>query len=361
MKIFHLIPNLSGGGAERQLSYLAPELVRMGHEVHVVYVSQGPEKSEMPGVVLHQLKLRSNYDPFLLWQVIRLIHVIKPDIIHTWIMQMDIIGGIAARLTKVPWLLREPSSIMAYSASWKNNLRVRVGSGARAIVCNSLGGMEYWKIRLPHKYSCLVPNGLPLQKIDLISRALPAGLAESQRPIVLYVGRLTSDISASKNLITFLKALASVKQQQDVFGIFCGDGPQRGQLEELRHKLGMDRDVHFTRYLSASSVWAIMKKASVFVSLSAFEGCPNTVMEAMACACPLVLSDISAHREILDENCARFVEPSNVQQIAEAIVQVLKDREASQYRALKAKEKTRKWSISEMAQQYEIIYKQIIK
>ena len=88
-------------------------------------------------------------------------------------------------------------------------------------------------------------------------------------------------------------------------GILCGEGPQRSELEVMRHKLGLDADVHFTGHLPAASVWALMKKASVFVSLSAYEGCPNTVMEAMACGCPLVLSDIPAHREILDESvCA---------------------------------------------------------
>ena len=95
IRILHLIHSLSGGGAERQFSYLAPELARMGHNVHVAYSNEGPEKPELPGVVLHRLKSLSNYDPYLLWQLIRLIRHIKPDIIQTWIPQMDILGGIA--------------------------------------------------------------------------------------------------------------------------------------------------------------------------------------------------------------------------------------------------------------------------
>jgi glycosyltransferase involved in cell wall biosynthesis len=150
MHILHLIPALSGGGAERQLSYLAPELVRMGHEVHIAYSKEGPNKPELPGILLHQLKSRSNYDPYLLWQLVRIIRRIKPDIIHTWILQMDILGGIAARLNRIPWIFREPSSAMGYPPTWKNRLRVRVGSGATAIVSNSFGGYEYWKSHLPH-------------------------------------------------------------------------------------------------------------------------------------------------------------------------------------------------------------------
>ena len=103
-----------------------------------------------------------------------------------------------------------------------------------------------------------------------------------------------------------------------------------------------------------------MKKASVFVSLSSYEGCPNSVMEAMVCGCPLVVSDIPAHREILDESCALFVDISNIKQTADTIIQVLRDADASKERALMAKQKTQEWSIHNMARNYERIYKELI-
>ncbi|MFH1902560.1 MAG: glycosyltransferase [Candidatus Omnitrophota bacterium] len=357
MKILHLIPSLSGGGAERQLSYLAPELVRMGHDVHIAYSKDGPCKPELPGVVLHKLKSRSNYNPYLLWQLVRLIWRIRPDIIHTWILQMDILGGMAAKLNRVPWIFREPVSGMAYPLTWKYHLRVRVGSGASAIVSNSLGGDEYWKTKLPYSRRYVVPNGLPVQEIDITPAALPAGLAMSEAPIVLYAGRMEK---VQKRLKAFLEALACVRKQQNVLGVLCGEGPQRGELEGLRHKLGLDGYVHFTGHLPAVSVWALMKKASVFVSLSAYEGCPNSVMEAMACNCPLVLSDIPAHREILNESCALFVDPSNIQHTADAIMHALCDANASKVRALIAKQKTLEWSIAGMARNWERVYQELI-
>lgn len=359
MRILHLIPNLSGGGAERQLSYLAPELSRMGHDVHIGYLRKGPHRPELAGVVLHQLKGRSNYDPYLLWQLDRLVRLIKPDIIHTWILQMDIMCGMVARLIGIPWIFRESSSTMAYSPTWKNRLRVRVGSGANAIVSNSRGGDEYWKTQLPYSRRYVVPNALPVNEIDRTVAAWPPGLPKSEAPIVLYVGRLTSDVSASKNLKAFLEALVCVRQQQNVLGILCGEGPQRAELEALRHKLGLAADIHFTGYLPAPSIWALMKKASVFVSLSVYEGCPNTVMEAMACGCPLVLSDIPAHREILDESCALFVNTFNIQQTANSILQTLRNADVSRARALIAKQKTRVWSIAEMARIYERVYREV--
>src|SRR4030095_15906440 len=106
--------------------------------------------------------------------------------------------------------------------------------------------------------------------------------------------------------------------------------------------------------------WALMKAASVFVSLSDYEGCPNAVMEAMACGCPLVVSDIPAHREIVDQECAFLVEQGNARQAATAIIDVLRNSGPTQRRASNAKEKTRRWSVSATAKQYENLYKDII-
>jgi glycosyltransferase involved in cell wall biosynthesis len=125
----------------------------------------------------------------------------------------------------------------------------------------------------------------------------------------------------------------------------------------LRYKHGLTVDVHFTGYLPTSAIWALMKKASIFASLSSYEGCPNAVMEAMVCGCPLVISDIPAHRQILDESCALFVNLSDVHQTANAIIQILDDSEAAKGRALIAKQKTIDWSIAGMARNYEKVYK----
>jgi glycosyltransferase involved in cell wall biosynthesis len=131
-------------------------------------------------------------------------------------------------------------------------------------------------------------------------------------------------------------------------------------LETLKNKLGLEACVQFAGHLPNASVWALMKKAAVFVSLSAYEGCPNSVMEAMACGCPLVLSDIPAHREILDESLTLFVDPINVQVVAAAIAQTLDDQDASKGRAFIAKQKSKRWSVEKAARDYEKVYEEVI-
>lgn len=360
MRILHLTPYLSGGGAEQQLHYLSAELANRGHDVSVAYLRDGPSRQELARVKAHRLIAANNHSPRLLWQLVKLIKRIRPDIIGTWMLQMDILGGVAARLTQTPWVLHEQSSAQGYSSSWKTRLRVRVGATANGIVSNSVGGDDYWKRQLPNTWRCIVRNGLLIGEIATTPTALVARLVKPDLPIVLYVGRLTSDRSGVKNLPAFIKALACVSLEQEVLGIVCGEGPQRLELEALAHRLRLDGWVHFTGHLPSTSVWALMKSASLFVSLSAYEGCPNAVMEALACECPVILSDIPAHRELVDERSAVFTDPTNIEEIARAIVLALRSEETTRARAFIAKEKVKDWSVSEMGRRYERVYEEAI-
>lgn len=361
MRILHLIPNLSGGGAEQQLCQLSSMLVQMGHCVHIAFTEVGPEMPKLDGVMLHNLKLKTNYDPCLIWQIVLLIKRIKPDLIHSWILQMDIIGGVVSWLLGVPWIIREPSSTMAYPKSWKNNLRILLASRASAIISNSKDGDDYWKNRLPQSIRHIIPNATPSNRIEKIAPAFPRGISDPKTPTILYVGRLSAGASGNKNLKYLIKTMALINQKSSVMGIICGEGPQRIELGTLIQKLGLTDHVLLTGHLPSDSVWALMKKASVFVSLSAYEGCPNTVLEAIACGCQLVLSDIPAHREIASHNGALFVTPSNIKQTANTIMKALKSLKTLDENKSIAIRNNGRFSFLDIAKRYEQVYKSSLR
>lgn len=357
MRILYLIPWLSSGGAERQLGYLATGMIKLGHNVHIAYIYDGPAKPALPDVHLHKFISRSNYDPRLLWQLFNMIRRIKPDIIHTWNPQMDILGGIVSRIKSIPWILSEPSSAGLYRGTWKDLLRVFLSSGAKAIIANSNGGLEYWRSKVPDANSYLIRNGILVDEIEKVEPGFPIDISDDV-PVLLFVGRFEEKI---KQPHLFIKAVAQVLLKNKVKGILCGDGPQMHALKKLRHDFDLDTHIHFTGFLPATKVWALMKKAAILISPSLFEGCPNTVLEAILCGCPLVISDIPAHREILDEKCALFFDPYSIQQMVDQILRTLNDAETSTIRCNNAKQKTQQWSLAEMARKHELIYKKILK
>jgi glycosyltransferase involved in cell wall biosynthesis len=104
----------------------------------------------------------------------------------------------------------------------------------------------------------------------------------------------------------------------DVEAVFLGDGPLRGELERARAALENRARIHILGY--STEVWGWLKRSSLYVSLSRFEGSPNTVLEAVACGCPVVLSDIEAHREVAAQlTNATLVSTSEPTAIADAI------------------------------------------
>jgi glycosyltransferase involved in cell wall biosynthesis len=358
MRILHLIPKLSSGGTERQLAYVCNELILSGHEVHIAYLQDA--KGEIifnTDVRLHKLRTSNNHNPKLVLQLIKLIKDIAPDIVNTWILQMDILGGIASLYCRVPFVLREPSSALAYPANWKNKLRILIGKYSVAIIANSNDGIKYWKKFAPNHIYYKILNGLPIEKINTAPSSYNCGVQESEFPVLLYVGRLVSDLSGEKNLINLLKALAIVNNFRKVNCILCGDGPQRSELEKLRNDLNISDKVLFVNHINPHMVWGLMKKSTIFISLSSFEGCPNSVLEAIACKCPLILSDIPAHKEILDSNEAKFVNHLNINSIADGILEVLKNTFSFKEQAIKNVEKTTKWSTKLMFQSFEEVYR----
>lgn len=341
MKILYCIPTLDYGGAERQLCYLAAELARQGHEVHVACGRRGPLDGALTSATLHDVGARRTHDPRLFFRLVRLMRRLKPDVVQTCLTQMDVAAGAAALLTRTPWVLREPSTALSYPRGWKTQLRRRLGLRADAIVANSPGGDAYWRDAGAARRH-VVRNAIPFAEIDTSSTAPPAG-----RPLVLFAGRLDD----GKNAGTLVEALARL--DVDCEAIFCGDGPQRAELERRARELGLSAT--FPGYVA--NVLERMRGAAVVVSLSRYEGAPNVVMEAMACGTPLVVSAIDAHRHLLDDASALFAPPDDIAAAAAAIRTALLDRDAAIERARNARENAKTYSVEATARAYSAIYK----
>jgi glycosyltransferase involved in cell wall biosynthesis len=356
-RILQLVASLGGGGAETQLGYLCGGLVQRGWQVDVGVLTGGPNLAlfEASGAALHWISHSGNYDPSIAWKLFGLARRQQPTIVQTWIPMMDIFGGIAARLAGLPWVMSERSSPTMIPSSPKFRVRARLARGAAAVVSNSGGGDAYWAARLPVRVPRrIIANALPLEAIDAAEPAPQTGFGlEEQRPLVLYVGRVVE----LKNIMGLVDALARVTREGDAVAALCGTGellePARRRVAEL----GLEGRIALPGFVS--EITRSLKRAALFVSLSRYEGMPNSVMEAMAAGCPIVASDIPAHREILDDSMALFVPLDSVDAAADAMLQVLRDPGAAQRRAALARERAARWSIEGVCDAYEQLYAEL--
>ncbi len=307
--VLHLIPTLQGGGAERQLSYLAGSLKRLGATIDVGYLRNGPHLQRLheAGVNTHYLGPLGNSDPRLIWRINRLIHLVRPQVIQTWLTQMDILGALAAWWNRIPFVVSERTSAEFYTTRLKDRVRVALGRRAAAIAANSEGGIEYWRAQ-GHRNGqirCVISNAIPFDEIEL---AKPINVDEvfpfSFKELIMFAGRMIS----IKNVPTLVPALLEIlKRRPEAVAVLMGEGILASSCARQAEDAGLKLRLRVLPF--SSHIFSWMKRADVFVSVSQFEGNPNAVLEAAVCGCPLVLSDIPGHRELFDDRAAQFVSP----------------------------------------------------
>jgi len=356
VRILHLILSLSSGGAERHLASIGPELARRGHAVDValVYGGVNMERVSASRCTIHRLVISGKRDPRILTRTVSLTRRLKPDVIHTWLTQMDVIGGITARLLRVPWVMSEQSAALNYPRTFLNSVRVAIGKYSDLIVPNSEGGAEYW---ISHGVESsrieIVPSFVPLEEIESAEPLHDWRIAESDE-LVLYVGRL----SPEKNVAVLIDAMQHVCREREFAKLaICGEGPLLSDLTARARTAGLEERIVFAGFVPNVGSW--LKRSRAVAAVSFVEGHPNAVLEAMAAGVPVVVSDIPAYRYILDDDSASFVPVGDPREIAAAIVRTLADRRPADERAARAKEGVRSLSLETVVTRYEEIYRRL--
>lgn len=123
-------------------------------------------------------------------------------------------------------------------------------------------------------------------------------------PYLLVVGQ----ISPRKNIEVVLKAFNKIKNKYPSLKICMvgGNGWDYKNIYKLINKLNIEHRVINFGYVSDEDLRLLYKKARVFVFPSLFEGFGLPVLEAMACKCPVICSDIPPLREISNGNAFYF-------------------------------------------------------
>jgi glycosyltransferase involved in cell wall biosynthesis len=111
-----------------------------------------------------------------------------------------------------------------------------------------------------------------------------------------------------KGLPLLLEAFAAISASlRGVKLLVVGSGPVRDELAALSERLGVAQHCHFEPSVSDVALW--MKGIDIFVLPSLSEALSNSMMEAMACGCCVVASDVGGNPELVEDSKSGLLFP----------------------------------------------------
>jgi glycosyltransferase involved in cell wall biosynthesis len=139
-------------------------------------------------------------------------------------------------------------------------------------------------------------------------------------------------LSVQKGHCYLLEGFAHLIQRHPSAHLYLvGDGPLRDELQRQVSALKLEEHVSFVGAVPHSCIDAWFMRATVVVLPSLWEGLPNTILEAMAYARPIVATDIPGTRDLIENGVnGRLVPPKEPVALVQAIGNLLSDPELCQ-------------------------------
>lgn len=333
-KLALFLPDLSGGGAERVMVNLANGFCERGIRTDLVLINAAGPYLDMVVPEVRVIELGTRRSVLSPPALARYLRRERPTALISALEHANVAALYAKKLsgtsvrtvvtihnTLSVHMQQNPSRKVKF-LSWL----VRTAySGADAIVAVSNEAADDFSAVTGIARERVITIYNPIVSDDLLQRAQeplehPWFLA-GEPPVVLGIGRLTPQ----KDFATLIRAFALLRERMPARLMILGEGEERHDLEALVTELGLVDHVLLPGFVN--NPYAYLKRASVFVLSSRWEGLPTVLIEALALGLPIVSTDCrSGPREILEDGrYGQLVEVSNSAVLADALAHALED------------------------------------
>ena len=308
------------GGAERQLMGLATSLSKKEIEVEIVTrkLSNLKSKERIDNYKVHRL---STMIPKLSFLVSLFFFILnnrhKYHLIHVHTLNSPaIVATIAGKILKIPVILKVTRSgkgtqLSRYRNSVFGRLAFSVLSGNSFIAITDEVNKELQSFGIDNEKIKHIPNGVYIpQKVTTNNQSLK----------VTYIGRLIK----RKRVDMLLEAIANIKDHRDFHLTIAGGGTEELNLRSLAKELNIKDSCSFEGELPHKDVSELLDQSDIFVLPSDSEGMSNALLEAMASNNAVIVSDITANRQLINDkqNGLLF---SNLKDLEKALSLILSD------------------------------------
>ena len=373
VRVVHIITGLNVGGAETVLWRLVTRLASVGFENHVVsLLVEGPIGGRLrsAGIPVYSLGMRHGTPD--VWQVqrlIRLLGVLQPDIVQTWMYHANLIGGLACAMAgRVPCVwgvhnthLTQSDSRLTRFVSWLC-ARTSLVLPSAIVYCSDSARIVHEATGYAVARTHTIWNGFDSEAFqpDMLARR-DTRLALELPPDAQVVGMVARD-HPQKDIENYLLAanLLSKRLSRTHF-VLCGSGldTTNQRLARMRDDLGLSETCLLLG--TRDDVGALYNVFDVATLTSLGEALPLVIGEAMSCGVPFVATDVGDAARIIGDT-GLIAPPHSPEALAEAWYRILSMPE-SERRALGLRGRERivnNYSIQRMVQSYVELYHSVL-
>ncbi len=286
IKVAFVIPSLGSGGAERVVSNLSNEFINLGIKVTVIMLANRNLYYTLNDKV--EIKYldceNDNSLPFLRRYKLRLrkiksaIFDINPDVVISFMSETNIDVCFAMKGLKIPLIVSERNDpAIDPKSQVKQFMRKIAYRKPNGFVFQTPDAKGYFNKNIQKK-SCIIINPL--------SSSLPPAYVGEREKRVVSVGRLNKQ----KNFPVLIDAFKEFSREYPEYVLeIYGEGLLEEKLNQYILDSGMQGRITLMGF--CKDVHEKIKKASMFVMSSDFEGMPNALLEAMAIGMPCISTD----------------------------------------------------------------------
>jgi len=332
VRILYLITDTETGGSEKVLLETIRHLDRTRFEPELLTLkpcgSMAPRFQEIPGLTVTSLGMGEVPDPITCYKLWRHIKQGRYAILHTFLYQADILGRVAGRVAGVPVIVSSLRALYRWLKPWHLRLD-RWTSGLADQITAVSDAARQFAIHVEGIAAdriVTLRTGIDLQRFELADR--PAARRRIRQEFSLAddvcVLSLVSRLHPDKGHDVLLAALAELIDLPVAWhALLVGEGPCRGEWEQLVQRHGLGARVTFTGL--RRDIPEILAATDIFVFPSRYEGLPNAVIEAMAMALPVIASAADGTVEVVKDGVTgRLVPAGDAAALRQALAELLR-------------------------------------
>jgi glycosyltransferase involved in cell wall biosynthesis len=335
VKVLFVIDSLEVGTPGQLLPTLAKAASSQRLELEVVSLHPSSGKSastirrlEELGIKPSFLGIRSISDLRSLQRVADAIRTSRCEVVHAHHLYSSTLVPVAARLAA------RPSVCTLYSLpqqgggrdALKERLCASAAGRSRALMFVSEAALEQFAARYRRRSSwCVLRNGIDLETWSPGPGRLPSKLRiPEDAPVVSISGALRATKGHALAIAAWHSVLSRVPEARL---LIVGDGPERATLRRQIERAGLQHRVVLAGRIDDERERVDIVRASDIALLPSYgEALPMALIEASACARPVIATDVGGVREVVSDGVSGIlVPPGEIPAIADALIGLLED------------------------------------